>query len=161
MSEYAGFTEAFAVDTDSDVAVNSCSPGMSAGEDSNVQPSRTRESLQDASATVISITQRVRERMYKPVPREADDAPERRRIAFRSPWTEDHASPRCIWDDHREAAADIAGEAAGVRFLFWAVAVIPLTLNMTFAAGHVATTRPGRFWGVVLIAVIIWLLAIR
>ena len=101
-----------------------------------------------ASGQSTSLADKVRERWKVPVPTE--DTRTQAHRPPRSPWTEDYPSPRCVLQDYREAAVHYGGEAAGIRWLYWAIAVVPLAFNMGFAAGHFGSQRPARFWGTAL-----------
>lgn len=132
----------------------------------------------DFTATVVPFTDRLRARRGA-VPRESDDVPGRPRIKHRSPWTEDHPSPRCVLEDYREGARIFSGDARDdqreggpgdykrearlprlmLRGGYWMIVLAPLTLNMLCSAGHVMTVRPSYFWTVVIVTTLIVLFA--
>ena len=100
----------------------------------------------------VSLAERVRERWKAaPVTEETRNQPSR---AARSPWSEDHPSPRCVWQDYRAGAAHYGEGARVVALGYWLISALPLAFNMACAAGHVASVRPGRFWAGFLVIVI-------
>jgi hypothetical protein len=105
--------------------------------------------MEEAPARAPSLAERVRERWKLPVP--AEDTRENATRTPRSPWREDHPSPRCVWDDYRAGAAHYGQEAALIAAVYWAIAAVPLVFSMAMSAGHVASQRPGRFWAAVLV----------
>ena len=110
------------------------------------------------TGNVTPITARLRTRRGA-VPRESDDVPGRAPIRHRSPWTEDHPSPRCVWASYCEGAHLYGGEALLLKGAYWGIALVPCLLNMAFSAGHVMTVRPSYFWGAVTTALLILLFA--
>jgi len=127
--------------------------------DAPVSPQRRPGArARDYNGTVTPITERLRARRGA-VPRESDDVPGRPRIRHRSPWTEDHPSPRCVWASYCEGAHLYGGEALLLKGAYWGIALVPCLLNMAFSAGHVMTVRPSYFWGAVTTALLILLFA--
>jgi hypothetical protein len=55
-----------------------------------------------------------------------------------------------VRDDYRAGAAHYGNGAKVAALIYWAVSAIPLAVNMLTAAGHIASQRPGRFWGAAL-----------
>lgn len=142
--------------TQSEAEVRSRSSDSGGGADSTrsrvtrAPVSRAREAR---IAPVIPITQRVRDRTATPRPRESEPVSERKRIAFRSPFTEDFPSPRCVIEDYAQGAKDFG-------WIFWVPGFLPLLVNLLIACPlHVLTQRPALFWAAATVAVICWLAA--
>ncbi len=117
-------------------------------------------------AEVIPITERVRHAMLlarrrarHPAPLEADGVLPEPQV--RSPVTEDHPSMRCVWHDYCKGARDFGNGAPAVKAAYWVFAVLPFLQNQVAALLHIHSQRPGRWWAVVLIGVIIAVIAIR
>jgi hypothetical protein len=99
----------------------------------------------------------MRARFGTPVPREADGgqpAPK-----FRSPFTEDHPSPRCVWEDYKAGAAHYCAGMPLLYVFYWPAVFPPLVLNMFAASLHVMSVRPSYFWGATVIALLILVFA--
>ena len=159
------------------VAVGVCTPGTSGGAgpargcDTRTPVTRAREytaadeDVQDED-NVYPITERVRRAMAQarkrartPAPLESDGMLPHPKT--RSPITEDHPSMRCILHDYRKGARDFGDGVPAAAALYWAIAVLPLIQNMLAALLHIHSQRPGRWWAVVLIGVIIAVIAIH
>lgn len=113
-------------------------------------PDQTPEARSEAppQGRGASLAERVRERWKTPVATE--ETRDRPAAHARSPWREDLPSPRCVRDDYRAGAAHYGNGAKVAALIYWAVSAIPLAVNMLTAAGHIASQRPGRFWGAAL-----------
>lgn len=77
-----------------------------------------------------------------------------------TPWHEDHPSPRCVLEDTAEGARHFGGEGAGLVVLYWAVAALPLAVNMAASCLHIASVRPARCWGTAL-AIVLFIAAMH
>jgi hypothetical protein len=117
-------------------------------------PAPLARRARDYSGTVINLTARMLQRRGR-VLTEADEPEGLAPVRRRSPWTDDHPSPRCVWRDYCEGARHYGCEALAIQAAYWAVAFIPCLLNMAFSAGHMLTQRPAYFWGTVVIGLLI------
>lgn len=106
----------------------------------------------DHTAQVIAFPGLARQRFGKPVAREADDP---QPVRFRSPFTEDHPSMRCVLRDYREGAQHFCAGTPILYVIYWPIVAVPLLVRLFAAALAVMTDRPSYFWAVTLIGLLI------